>query len=246
MTLQEAIEIRRSRRHYLAAPIDPAAVAKLRDLIAEYNQKAKLRLELVTGDGKAFNGFFKSYGMFSGVENYIGLIADSTDGTCEERLGYYGELLALHGTTMGLGSCFVGGSFKRSACPFVLAEHETIPCVIAIGKVEEPDSAKEKFIRNMTHRKIKSVEEMFVTDGPVPDWFMSGMKAVQKAPSAVNRQPVVFSFKDGMVTAGVSDITKPGIAIDLGIAKLHFELGAGDGTWEWGNGGRLLRNKSDG
>ena len=26
--------------------------------------------------------------------------------------------------------------------------------------------------------------------------------------------------------------------IDLGIAKLHFELGAGGGSWEYGNGGR--------
>jgi hypothetical protein len=41
--------------------------------------------------------------------------------------------------------------------------------------------------------------------------------------------------KDGVISASVEDITKEGFALDLCIAKLHFELGAGGGTWEFGN-----------
>jgi hypothetical protein len=77
---------------------------------------------------------------------------------------------------------------------------------------------------------------MYTSDAPVPDWFLSGMQAVQKAPSAINRQPVMFSYKDGVVTASVEDIDGEGFAFDLGIAKLHFEIGAGGGAWEFGNG----------
>lgn len=62
------------------------------------------------------------------------------------------------------------------------------------------------------------------------------MRAVQKAPSAVNRQPVVFTYKGGIVTALVENTVGDGFALDLGIAKLHFELGAGGGTWAFGNG----------
>ena len=88
----------------------------------------------------------------------------------------------------------------------------------------------------MTHRKTKTAEELFETDTPVPGWFKSGIAAVQKAPSAVNRQPVTFKYKNDTVTASVKDISISGMALDLGIAKLHFELGAGGGTWCWGNG----------
>ena len=77
---------------------------------------------------------------------------------------------------------------------------------------------------------------MYSSDGPVPDWFLAGMEAVQKAPSAVNRQPVMFSYQEGIVTASVKDIEGDGFAFDLGIAKLHFEIGVGGGTWEFGNG----------
>lgn len=27
---------------------------------------------------------------------------------------------------------------------------------------------------------------------------------------------------------------------DLGIAKLHFQIGAGSGTWAWGDGGLFI------
>ena len=76
---------------------------------------------------------------------------------------------------------------------------------------------------------------MIKTDVPAPDWFMDGMRTVQKAPSAVNRQPVMFSYCDGKVTAGIQEPTDIATLLDLGIAKLHFELGAGCGKWDFGN-----------
>ena len=93
----------------------------------------------------------------------------------------------------------------------------------------------------MTHRKIKAAEELYDADAPVPGWLKSGIAAVQKAPSAVNRQPVTFMYKNNVVTASVKDISISGMALDLGIAKLHFELGAGGGSWAWGNGAAFQR-----
>jgi hypothetical protein len=126
--------------------------------------------------------------------------------------------------------------------PFLLSDNEILVCTIVIGNTDENDSFKEKLIRNLTHRKVKTVEEMFTSDNSVPDWFMEGMKAVQKAPSAVNRQPVAFSYKDGKVFAAVKDILAEGMALDLGIAKLHFEIGSGGGKWTWGNNGEFSHN----
>ncbi|MCL2300032.1 MAG: nitroreductase family protein [Firmicutes bacterium] len=234
MTLLEAIDIRRSRRKYLPDPIDGNTIKALEALAIEYSQKSGARIELVFNDGSAFGSLRKTYGMLTGVRNYAGLIARRGDREAAERLGYYGELLMLHAVTMGLGACWVGGSFDRGSCPFALEEGEEIVCVISLGYAREKNSLRESLIYGATHRKTKTIEQMMSADAPVPDWFLPGMRAVQKAPSAVNRQPVTFSFKDGVVTAGLADVSTSAL-LDLGIAKLHFELGAGRGSWAWGN-----------
>ena len=235
-SMQNAIKTRSSRRKYIPEPLDQSDVKILHELIAEYNAKENLDIRLVLDNGDAFKGFRKSYGMFSGVKNYIGLIGNKNDVLNNEKLGYYGELLILNATNLGLGTCWVGGTFDRRSCPFNLADGESIICVITVGKVSPELSGKEKFIRKLANRKSKSFDEMYQSDEPVPEWFISGMESVMLAPSAVNRQPVVFNYSDGNVTASVKDIAGEGYALDLGIAKLHFEIGAGGGTWDFGNG----------
>ena len=241
MDFTEAIESRHSRRKHNGTPIDPQVASKLQELIDEYNKEAGVRMELVVNNGKAFNGFAKSYGMFSGVNDYVGLFAGKNDPTAAERLGYYGEMLLLNAVAIGLGTCWVGGTFSRSNMPFALQDDEKLICTIVIGNVEAKDSFKEKLIRNLTHRKTKSADEMYVSDSPVPDWFMDGMKAVQRAPSAVNRQPVMFSYKCGKVSAEVKNASEASYALDFGIAKLHFELGSGGGEWAWGNNAGFIK-----
>ena len=239
--LLNAIENRRSRRKYLPALMKESDIDALAAFIAEFNGNENAKMRLVLDNGDAFNGFRKSYGMFSGVKNYVALICDKTNTLHLEKLGYYGEWLTLNATARGLGTCWVGGTFDRAACPVELAKGESVVGAITVGNVPSERSLKEKLIHGLTHRKSKKIEQMVTSDGPVPDWFLSGMAAVQKAPSAVNRQPVLFSYKDGVVTAAVEDITGDGFAFDLGIAKLHFEIGAGGGSWEFGNGAVFKR-----
>jgi nitroreductase len=241
MTLLEAIDVRRSRRKYDTTPVDAEIIGKLEALAREYCAAAGIRMEFVWNDGGAFNGLRKSYGMFSGVRNYAGLITQKDDFMTIEKLGYYGELIALHAVALGLSTCWVGGSFSRKLCPFKLSDGEIIICTVTLGYAAEQDSGKEKFIRKMTHRKTKTADEMMKSDASTPDWFMNGMRAVQKAPSAVNRQPVMFSYCDDKVTAEIQKPADIGALLDMGIAKLHFELGAGNGKWNFGNGAEFIR-----
>lgn len=252
MTLLEAIERRRSRRKYKTTPIEPTTLSRLRELIEGYSKVDGVDMRLVTNNGSAFAGLRKSYGMLAGVQNYIGLIDQVADPQNQsgyrasvntEKMGYYGELVVLHAVILGLGTCWVGGSFDRRSCPFELASNETVVCTIVIGNAPEEMNTREKLIRSMTHRKTKTVEMMYESDGPVPDWFINGMQAVQKAPSAVNRQPVLFSYRCGNVTASVPNPSDIGSAFDLGIAKLHFEVGAGGGAWTFGNGAAFKRGE---
>lgn len=245
MTLQQAIDTRISRRKYIPEKLPAQAVDEIQKLIQEYNSMDGVNMQLVLNQGDAFAGLRRSYGMFSGVQHYVGLIdrlgaagdpAVYRASPDTEKMGYYGEKLVLQVVMLGIGTCWVGGTFDRKACPFRLKDGEMASCTIVLGKTAEKQSMKEKLIRGVTHRKTKSAEELYQASGPVPDWFINGIRAVQKAPSAVNRQPVQFSYRDGTVTAAVQTPEDVGTALDLGIAKLHFEIGAGGGSWAFGNG----------
>lgn len=86
----------------------------------------------------------------------------------------------------------------------------------------------------------------------LPKWIRAGVQAVIKGPSAVNKQPVVFSYRNDTLTAAMPGQTYEIRFNDLGIAKLHFQIAAEScgvaGTWEWGEGGAfttpLLRHSS--
>lgn len=113
---------------------------------------------------------------------------------------------------------------------------ESLEAVITVGYVEADKRTKEKMISSFVKKKGKRAEQMLKTDDDIPDWIIQGMEMVEKAPSALNAQPVEFLWKNGKFTAGVN--IKNGFEeIDLGIAKLHFELGTQKaGYWELGNG----------
>lgn len=77
-----------------------------------------------------------------------------------------------------------------------------------------------------------SRESVMHTEQTPPDWFLRGIDAALLAPTAMNQQKFVFSLKGNTVTAkaGIGFYSK----IDLGIAKYHFELGAGTENFRWG------------
>lgn len=240
------MERRRSRRKYLPVPLDPRCARVIQSGIADFNalgESAKMRL--VQGDGRALNGLTKSYGMFTGVRNYIALTGSSADTLGLEKLGYFGQSIVLQATAMGLGSCWVGDSVDRTAYPYGTEPGTGVICVIVVGHAAPERSGKEKLIRGIVHRRTKAIERMYDSDGPVPGWFIAGMRAVQRAPSALNRQPVMFTYRDGVVRAAVKDISARFYAIDLGIAKLHFELGAGGGEWAFGNNAEFRRTTGE-
>lgn len=234
MNYMEAIEQRRARRSYLDTPVDKKKLDHLSSLIERYNEEADLSITLVLDGSQAFGSFRKSYGMFKNVRSLITLIGKKEDPNLKEKLGYYGELLVLEATKMGLGTCWVGGTFDRGSNFVDVKPDEELVCVIPFGNIVQEKTFKEKLIHKISHRKSKSLEDLITSDSPVPQWFIDGMKAVQKAPSAFNTQPVKFEYKHGEVSALVQDNR---FLTELGIAKSHFSLAAG-GSFEFGNHGK--------
>jgi hypothetical protein len=60
----------------------------------------------------------------------------------------------------------------------------------------------------------------------MPEWFVNGVEAALKAPTAVNQQKFCFSLKGDEASVrvrGIGAYTK----VDLGIAAYHFEAATG-------------------
>jgi len=231
---KELIDRRVSRRAYLDTVIDGDTRRVLQAQVDEINHQSGLAIRLVDDGARAFNGLRKSYGLFSGVRSFFALTGKTEDPHLDEKVGYYGERLILLATAHDLGTCWVGGTFDRRSLDFDLGKGERLVCVITVGVTPEQRTWRENLIRGTMHRKTKSIEELSSWDTRPPEWFMEGMRAVQKAPSAMNRQPARFHFCNNRVTAQVPDSAGFNL-VDLGIAKLHFEVGAG-GRFAFGNG----------
>ncbi len=236
MDLIDAIEKRVSRRSFLLTPIDSAHRAQLTNLITTINQENGLSIQWIEDGSSAFAGFRKSYGIFKNVRSFLAMVGKAQDEHVKEKIGYFGEQIVLEATKLGLGTCWVGGSFDRENCPYQKEPDDVLVCVIPIGNCNEERPLKEKTIYRLIHLKKKPIEDMVHTDLPVlPPWFLHGMAAVQKAPSAANRQPVIFYYENGQISAKVNEIDALQLT-DLGIAKCHFEIAVG-GRFAWGNGG---------
>lgn len=240
--LLEAIDKRISRRNYLDYSVKAGKVEKLKKLVDKFNQEANLRIELIVEGGEAFSKLSRSYGFFKNVHTILAMKGLENDPHHREKLGYYGELLVLEATFLGLGSCWVGGSFDRGSQIFKIGADEKLHYVIPIGEVLDEKSLKEKMFHGLSHLRPKKVEDLIITTVSIeelPIDFKNAMKAVHKAPSALNSQPVRFEYSNGQV---FGRHVKPSVtdSVDLGIAKAHFIVSAG-GSFEWGNGGKWTK-----
>ncbi len=223
MTLSDAAKIRISRRTYIKKPLPEEKKLALEQIISDINAKSGLHIELMDDGEKCFSTI-NSYGFFSGVRNYFALAGAENDPEMRRKIGYYGEELVLTATAMGLGTCWVAGSYKKSESSFTPAEGESFVCAIAVGEVEK-ENLREKSLAKTIKTKRKTIAEMSEISGNAPEWFIKGVEAATLAPSARNKQPVKFIW-NGQATATVSGDAGYN-QIDLGIAEYHFELGSG-------------------
>ncbi len=239
MDLKKAVMNRISRRSYLPGPVEQLSLEKLEAAVWECNRTGGLGIKIVTGDPAPFEGK-NSRGLLSGAENYLAMIMKKDDKDGEEKIGYYGESLVLLATGLDLGTCWVAGTYDSSLCDVSVGDDEILRCVIVFGNVKPGETMREKAISRTVKRNSKEIRDMLLSEVVVPNWVVDGVRCVIKAPSAQNRQPVRFVCGEDSVLAKV-DLEHSNDLIDLGIAKLHFEIGAGGGTWNFGNGGVFIK-----
>lgn len=213
MTIQEAILARHSVRQYSSQPLSEEQANALRQQIVQSNAAKNLHMQLVQSDAKALSGILAKFLRFSGATNYIAMVGHQSP-LLQENLGYEGERLVLLAQTLGLNTCWVGGTFSKNHNVRVERD-EMYVAVIAIGHG-----------LNQGKQHTSKPIETFADIKGAPDWFRRGVECAMLAPTAMNRQNFHFTF---LPNNKVKATAKPApfAGLDLGIAKLHFELGAG-------------------
>lgn len=210
--LIDAVKLRTSCRAFADAP-DAADCAALSYAMGRY-QLPGVRLALLPVAESFFTGTLLGMKRITGCRMMAAVIIDETP-LSRIHAGILGESFVLEATALGLGACWVSGSFRRKELRVSIAPNEAVLCVIAVGKPAEPLTAP-------TSRHRKPPEHF--CRGNFRDWpneLMDAAALVQQAPSAMNMQPWVLSIgPGGEFILDANDRAQ----LDAGIALCHAEL----------------------
>jgi hypothetical protein len=246
-----------------------------RKLLVEYMTVArvgplgsKLRFELIAAtraDMSALRGL-GTYGFIKGASGFI-VGAMTAHQKNLEDFGYRMEAIILKATELGLGTCWLGGTFTKSsfARKMALQDNESIPAVTSIGYMAETPRWVDGKIRQAAGSDQRLPWEKLFFDqnfekplvAPIRAEYTQALEMVRLAPSASNRQPWRM-IKDGdrwhfylrrsrgyrsnnyAKMLQMADLQR----VDMGIAMCHFELTLRElgvsGDWEISDPGLVL------
>lgn len=251
LTEWEAIERRVSCRAYQDRRLDEDTLEKLSAYVEELNRNSGLHFQLITAAPGAQAVRLASM-MFSGPVYTCAVLPGGDDPLSAEKVGYYGHSLVLYATRLGLGTCWVAGTYDKKSVRAQLVPGEKIWDVIPIGYAAEKTPARQRMIRASIRKQDRPLEQFVESDlpfGQLPLWLRKAAEAVRMGPSAVNQQPVNIVYRERRVFAR---LWKSGHSLeynDLGIAKRQFEAGAAafgvHGHWDFGNNGEFSDIRTD-
>jgi nitroreductase len=262
--IAEVIRNRSSKRRYEERPIESDARGVLDDFLSSDSSidvpfSSALRLKLVAaneGDRSSLKGL-GTYGMIRGAPGFVvGAVKRSWKDM--EDFGFAMERTILLATNLGLGTCWLGGTFTKSSFAEKIGarDDEIVPAVVAIGHATAQRSALDKVVRwGAKSKNRRPWNELFFSESfertlspeDAGD-FSTAFEMVRLAPSASNKQPwraVVapdgrsvhfFLYRDpsynrNMKKMKLADLQR----VDMGIAFCHFWLATQedglDGAW---------------
>jgi hypothetical protein len=256
----EKIHKRISVRTYVDRPIGEGEKKTVIDLLRSHTVGPfgnRMRFELVdfTDLDRSEIKALGTYGVVKGAKHFIVPATGSSDEAMED-LGFCLEKIVLEVTGIGLGTCWMAGTFKRSnfAKRINVRDTEIVPAITPVGYPRDRRAFADRLVRFMakSHGR-KEWRELFF-DGSLNSpldkedagKYALPLECVRIAPSASNKQPwrIIrdgeggsFHFYLKRARAYNRMFKDFNIQnIDMGIAMCHFELSAAEtglvGQWE--------------
>jgi hypothetical protein len=178
-----------------------------------------------------------------------------------EDLGFCFEKVILAATSLGLGTCWMGGTFNRAnfARRIKVSDDEVVPAISPIGYARDKRTVRERLLRRLAKSDQRKPWEELFFDGDLNTPLARGsagkyagvLDCVRLGPSASNNQPwrIVKQSSESAFhfylkrTWGYDkfnariDLQR----VDMGIAMCHFEVAAKEtgiaGRWVAANPG---------
>ncbi len=270
----ELIKIRKSIRGYESDRLKTEDIKKISDFIKKDHKTVfgcMLRFGFI--DASDLNPddlkTLGTYGFIKGARYFVGGTIKKNEKTnqCLVDFGYVFEKIILLLTDMGLGTCWLGGTFNKKGFSekLSLKEDEIIPGVSPVGVILRKRDLRNSVIRTLAgSRKRKPWDKIFFEasfsnpmEEPVSGSYRKPLEMVRIGPSASNIQPWrvvkekdrdIFHFfikKSRRYDRGAKALNLQ--YIDMGISLCHFELTASEldlkGRWEQINA--IMDNKDD-
>ena len=244
--VEEVIKERISVRTYTTQTVTEEIKKNIRDYADDLSNPfgAETTFKLLESDMAVNAAKLGTYGFIRGAGNYIG--ASVKEGKLElEGLGYEFEKLILYITSLGMGTCWLGGTFKKSefAKAMSMSEAELFPCISPFGFAADKKSMTDSFVRFVSKGDTrKPWSELFFDQNFTTPLLTNEagdyerpLEMVRLAPSASNKQPwrIVkeknayhfFEYKTPDYSKKFGyDIQR----LDMGIAACHFHLTASE------------------
>jgi hypothetical protein len=247
----DLIQRRFSCRSYLKKPIAPEIQERLENFAAGQRVGplgGTARFELVAGKDKDLAELkgLGTYGFIKGATGFI-VGAVSADGSSLEDFGFLLEKIILYATDLGLGTCWLGGTFTKTsfAKKINVGESELVPSVSAAGYIAGKPRRIDKLIRRGANADKRLPWDRLFLKGDFEQPLVSeqagdyaaALEMVRLGPSASNRQPWRIVNQDEkwhfylQRSAGYQERSLNKLytnadlqRIDMGIAMCHFEL----------------------
>lgn len=249
MTNLDILRSRHSVRSFTLDPILPEVIKKLKAEITMINTHQQgIKFQLITNDPEPFKGFSKSYGIFENPRNYMAAVVDTATPNIMERAGYFAQQVVIKAVRLGLGTCFVGGTYNESAVNAQLRAGEKVLFLVVFGYHNGKSRKMANLMVNFAHRKKMSACHFFIPDQEYSaalktfPFLEDGLEGVACAPSALNKRPTrvfIGEWNGRKAPCAKVDASNPKNLIDLGIAKYNFNF-ATSTECEWGNGAPLI------
>ncbi|NLD50619.1 MAG: nitroreductase, partial [Clostridiaceae bacterium] len=201
-SIEEIIRLRTSIRTYRNQPLTEEVRKELdgycKELKGPFGIKTRLKLVDCEDVMKESNIKLGTYGIIKGATTYIVAVAKK-GGKDLEEIGYILEKLILYATSLGLGTCWLGGSFNRSSFSRAIdiKESESIIAVTPVGYPADSKRLIDSVMRRVAGSDSrKNWNELFfdgffgnVLDKQKAGHYAVPLEMVRLAPSASNKQP---------------------------------------------------------
>lgn len=240
--IEEAVKKRYSVRNYSDQSVEEDKRIAIRNFIDSISNPFGDKVDFHFLDKVDINDdkILGTYGVIKGAKKYIGATIE-LEHMSLEALGYELEVVILYLAHLGLGTCWLGGTFNRKgfAKALNIGENDAFPIITPYGY-----PATKKHIKEIAMRKLIKADQrkewnqlFFKNDFNSPltkedaGYLEFPLEMVRLGPSASNKQPWRVLLIDNVChfyeykEPGYSDIFPYDIQrIDMGIAAAHFDL----------------------